>query len=455
MNADKLTLLIVENDALMREQLRSCLQAYEVVTAENGEKAIAQMRRFEPAVIILDLGLPPEPNGVGEGLKTLEALLALQPNAKIISIAESHIKNIAMQAMSAGSYDFYQKPLDLELLRLIVERAVHVFRLEHAQYRSSVSPKPHIPGLLYSSRAMDKVCKIIEKVAPTNANVLLLGESGSGKEVIARGIHRLSGRASEKFVAINCAAIPDNLLESELLGTELGAFTGATKRMGKIESAHGGTLFLDEIGDLPLSLQPKLLRFLQERVIERLGGREEIMVDVRVLCATNQSLKSYTQENRFREDLYYRISEVVIHIPALRAREQDVLLLARMFLNRFNTEMKRRLKGFSRSALELIESYSWPGNVRELENCIKRAVIMTDSSCIRAEDLDIPINTRTKMPFNLRRVREQAEEEAIRRALQYMDGNVSKAADLLGVTRPTLYNLMDKLEMREKLHEEA
>jgi two-component system, NtrC family, response regulator len=245
------------------------------------------------------------------------------------------------------------------------------------------------------------------------------------------------------------------LLESELLGTEIGAFTGATKRIGKIEAAHGGTLFLDEIGDLPLSLQPKLLRFLQERVIERLGGREEITVDVRVLCATNQSLKNYIQENRFREDLYYRINEVVIHIPALRAREQDALLLARMFLNRFNTEMKRRLKGFSRSALELIESYSWPGNVRELENCIKRAVIMTDATCIRAEDLDIPINTRTKMPFNLRRVREQAEQEAIRRALQYMDGNVSKAADLLGVTRPTLYNLMDKLEMREKLHEEA
>ncbi len=445
---EKSAVLVVADDFAALERLRWGLQsAYEVTTAENRARALEQWRRFEPSVIVLDLSQHTE------ALALLEEFLLLQSRLKIIVVTLSSERAIALQAIRMGAYDFYPKPVEVDTLYWMVERAFHVYALEKEQYQATVAPTPKIDGLIYSSRVMEKVCTMVEKVSHTNATVLLLGESGSGKEVIARGIHRLSARAGGRFVAINCAAIPENLLESELFGYERGAFTGAIKQtLGKIEWANKGTLFLDEIGDLPLSLQPKLLRFLQERVIERLGGREEISLDVRVICATHQSLKAVESPNRFREDLYYRISEVAITIPPLRAREQDVIILAKAFLTRFNAELNRRIKGFSRSALEAIEAYPWPGNVRELENCIKRAVIMADGSTIRSEDLDIVLTNKQKLPFNLRKVRDHAQSEAIRRAMQYVDGNVSRAAALLGVTRPTLYHLMDKLEIREKVN---
>ncbi len=438
---EKPTVLVVEEATLFRDALRRILPAYDVSSADTHTKTILLMRRFEPEVVLLDL----------KNIGLFEEILNLPFQTKVILITTSEDKNTAMQAVQAGAYDFYLKSTDISLLALMIDRALHVYQLEQETRRWKNNPQSNIEGLIYASRAMDKVCKMIQKVSPTHTNVLLCGESGCGKEILARGIHQLSDRKNGRFVAINCAAIPDNLLESELFGYEKGAFTGAVKQtLGKIESAHGGTLFLDEIGDLPLPLQPKLLRFLQERVIERLGGRDEISVDVRVIGATHQALKVAISENRFREDLYYRLSEVVIPIPPLRSREQDVLLIARALLDRCNQEFKRRIRGFSRAALELIEAHHWPGNVRELENCIKRAVIMSDSPYIRAEDLDILPNSKHKIPFNLRNVREEAERDAIQRALQYMEGNVSKTAGLLGITRPTLYHLMDKLNIREK-----
>ncbi len=436
------TILLVDQ-LLVCEDIKRLLSGHEVVMADNRVKAIAQLRRFEPSVVLLNLQL-------SEGIAILEEMLALQPHTKIIVITHPQEKMHALKNAPVGVFDFYIKGMEASWLKFIVERAMHVSHLEryHLQRQENTSS---IEGLIYASPVMDKVKKTLERFAPTDVNVLLFGESGCGKEVMARGLHRLSDRRTGRFVAINCAAIPENLLESELFGYEKGAFTGANKQaIGKIELAHQGTLFLDEVGDLPLSLQPKLLRFLQERVIERLGGRQEIPVDVRVVAATHRVLKKAIETGHFREDLYYRLSEVVIEIPPLRARDQDVLLLSKSFLSRYNREFRRKITGFSRSALELIESYSWPGNVRELENCIKRAVIMSDSSTLRPDDLDIPMMPKNKVPLNLRAVRDQAEGVAIQRALQYVEGNMSRAAELLGVTRPTLYHLIDKLKLKEK-----
>jgi two-component system NtrC family response regulator len=443
-------LLIVEDDKGLQSQLRWCFDDYEVVVSGDRETAIAQLRRHQPGVVLLDLGLPPDPGGVTEGLATLEAILSMQPETKVIIVTGDNDRANAVQAIGLGAYDFYQKPVEPEILKLIVQRAYRVCELEveNRNLQESGLEWP-LRGVIASSPEMLKVCRMVEKVAPSDITTLLLGASGTGKEVIARALHELSPRAEQKMIAINCAAIPDNLLESELFGYEKGAFTGATKQTpGKIEYANGGTLFLDEIGDLPLELQAKLLRFLQERVIERVGGRQEIPIDVRIICATHQDLTQHIQDGRFREDLYYRISEITIQIPAVKERTGDVLLLAKSFLNRFNEELGKSLRGFDKQAVAAIEAYDWPGNVRELESRIKRAIIMADNSYITLDDLELDSSDEEVIPFNLRQVRESAERQAIQRALLNTDDNISEAAKLLGVTRPTLYNFLEKYNIR-------
>jgi two-component system, NtrC family, response regulator len=439
-------LLIVEDDPGLLGQLRWCFYDFEVVTATSRDEAIAQLRRVEPSVVTLDLGLPPDPGGATEGLAALEQILSLAPRTKVIVVTGNNDRENAVRAVGLGAYDFYQKPVDADLLNLIVKRAHRLYQLEQENRRlqqgQGASP---LPGLIAASPEMLKVCRMVEKVAPADVTTMLLGESGTGKEVVARAIHNLSNRRDYRFVAINCAAIPENLLESELFGYEKGAFTGAAKQTrGKIEYADGGTLFLDEVGDLPMALQAKLLRFLQERVIERVGGREEIPVDVRVVCATHQDLQALIAENAFREDLFYRISEMTITIPPLRERSGDAHLLARVFLERFAREQGRPVKGFTPEALNAIEAHTWPGNVRELENRIKRAVVMADGGQVSGEDMELSSEGYDPLMLNLRQVRDDAEGKALRRTLQIVDGNISRAAELLGVSRPTLYDLLKK-----------
>lgn len=450
MSDNKQKLLIVEDDPGLQKQFKWTLDDYEIVIAADRDTAITQLRRYEPAVVLLDLGLPPDVDGATEGLATLQQILNLAPLTKIIVVTGNLDRSNAVKAISMGAYDFFQKPFEPEVLKLMIARALHVHALEtENRHLSSLRGRSSLQGLITSSDSMLKVCRTIEKVAPVNATVLLLGESGTGKEVLARGVHELSPRANKRFVAINCAAIPDTLLESELFGYEKGAFTGAAKlTLGKIEYANEGTLFLDEIGDLPLPLQSKLLRFLQERVIERLGGRGEISVDVRVVCATHRDLSTMIREGSFREDLYYRLSEISIKIPPLRERPGDPVLLAQSFLERYAGEQSRNIKGFSADALAALEAHTWPGNVREMENLIKRAVIMAENGNITASDLGLePLQTEA-MPFNLRQVREDAERRAITRALAQVGGSIAQAAELLGISRPTLYDLMNKTGLK-------
>ena len=448
---EKPCLLIIEDDPGLREQLVWSFDGYRVITAENKNEAIVKLRRFSPNVVTLDLGLPPDPDGFQEGLNTLEEILALAPSTKVIMVTGFADRKIAAQAISMGAYDYYVKPIDPQAIALIIDRAFYLDTLEkeHQQFMN-YSLHHAIKGVITGSPLMQKVCRTVQKVAPNNISILLHGESGTGKEVLARALHEQSERSAGAFVAINCAAIPENLLESELFGYEKGAFTGAAKSTpGKIEAAHKGTLFLDEIGDLPLSLQPKLLRFLQERVIERIGGRSLIPLDVRVVCATHHDLSDQIKTQVFREDLYYRISEVTIEIPPLRDRVGDAGMLARVLLTKFAQEFKRPVKKLSQSALEVIQRYSWPGNVRELENRMKRAVIMAEGHQITVADLDLPFQDFPAFPFNLKQVRDEAEKEAVQRALHYCQENVSKAAELLGITRPTLYNLLEKFNLSE------
>ena len=447
MNQENRKLLIVEDDPGLLSQLKWCFEAYEVVTAEDRNSAVTELRRHEPAVVLQDLGLPPDPEGVGEGLGTLQELLKLSPYIKVIVVTGNGDQENALKSVALGAYDFYQKPVDTETLQLLVERAFYMSKLEgkirSLQNLASDSP---LDGIVAASEGMLSVCRMIEKVAPTNVTTLLLGESGTGKELLARSLHRLSPREGKRFVAINCAAIPENLLESELFGFEKGAFTGAVKQTpGKIELADGGTLFLDEISDMPLALQAKMLRFLQERIIERVGGREEISVDVRVVCATNQNPAELIEQDRFREDLYYRVSEITIDIPPFRDREEGRLILARHLLAKYANQEGRTLVGFTDDANEAIESYSWPGNVRELENKIKSAVIMADGKLVAAADMGLEaLEGETADTLNLREVRQQAESKAIRIALMKNFGNISRTAEQLGVTRPTLYDLLNK-----------
>jgi len=446
----KKRLLVIEDDPGLQNQLRWCFDGFEVSVAGDRESALANLRRYEPQVVTADLGLPPDPDGASEGLATIEQILALAPDCKVIVVTGNDDRENAVRAVGMGAYDFCQKPIDPDVLSLIVERAYHLHALE-TENRELSRQRGDTPlrNLITSSPQMLKICRTIERVAPTDITTLLLGESGTGKELLARALHELSPRAGKRFVAINCAAIPDALLESELFGYEKGAFTGAAKQTkGKIEHANGGTLFLDELGDLPMSLQAKLLRFLQERVIERLGSREEIAVDVRVVCATHQDLPVLVQEKTFREDLYYRISEMTIRIPPLRERTGDAMLLARVFLESFGQQNGRNLRGFSPSALEALAAYSWPGNVRELENRVKRAAIMAEGNQVVAEDLELDIPGEEPIPFNLRQVREEAELIALRRALALCNDNVSQTAEMLGVSRPTLYTLMNKYSLK-------
>lgn len=444
------TLLIVEDDPGLQSQLRWSFEGFDVVVAGDRVAALAALKKHQPPVVTLDLGLPPDADGASEGLATLEQILGAAPDTKVIVVSGNEDRENAVRAVGLGAYDFYQKPIDAEILRLIVERAHHVYVLEQENRRLSATANSPLTGLIASSPQMLKVCRTVEKVAPTDATTLLLGESGTGKEVIARALHDLSPRAKNRFVAINCAAIPDTLLESELFGYEKGAFTGAAKQtLGKIEYANDGTLFLDEVGDIPMTLQVKLLRFLQERIIERLGGRQEIPVDVRVVCATHQDLTALVKSGEFREDLYYRISEITIRIPPLREREGDALLLARTFLDRYSEQHRRNLKGFAHDAVAAIEAHPWPGNVRELENKMKRAVIMAEGNRLTAEELELSVAAGAgELNLNLREVREKAERAAVQRALSLYHGNISQAAEALGVSRPTMYDLMNKYGLK-------
>ncbi|MBU1664799.1 MAG: PEP-CTERM-box response regulator transcription factor [Gammaproteobacteria bacterium] len=445
-------ILLVEDDVGLQKQIKWSLDNYEVLVAADRESALAQIRRFEPAVVLLDLGLPPDPDGATEGLAALQQILQLCPTTKIIVVTGNQDRANAVKAISLGSFDFYNKPFDEQILKIVIARAFSVFALEQENRQLSARSRAEpLQGLLTGDPAMLKICRTLEKVAPSDASILLLGESGTGKEVLARGLHELSPRVKERFVAINCAAIPENLLESELFGYEKGAFTGAAKQtIGKIEYAHHGTLFLDEIGDLPMSLQAKLLRFLQERVIERLGGRGEIPVDVRVVAATHQNLEELIKDGRFREDLFYRLSEIAIRIPPLRERQGDLSLLAHAFLERFAQTQGRALRGFAAEAIQSIEAHTWPGNVREMENTIKRAVIMSDGPHISQEDLGLAPSSLEKEnePLNLRQVRDEAERRAVLKAMGRSNGNVAHAAEMLGISRPTLYDLMNRFGLK-------
>jgi two-component system, NtrC family, response regulator len=443
-------LLIIEDDPGLQKQLRWSLDAYDVVVAGDREAALAQLRRHEPAVVTMDLGLPPDPDGATEGLATLEQMLALAPDTKVIVLTGNQDRGHAVKAIAAGAYDFHQKPCEPDLLNLVIQRAfvLHGLQQEHRRLQQGQADSP-LSGVISRDPGMLKVCRNIEKVAPSSATVMVLGESGTGKEVLARALHQLSPRSKERFMAINCAAIPETLLESELFGYEKGAFTGAAKQTkGKVELANGGTFFLDEVGDLPMALQAKLLRFLQERVIERVGGHEEIPVDVRIICATHQNLKALAASGKFREDLYYRLSEIVLTIPPLRDRNGDAVLLAQHFKNRFCTQEGRPALHFAQDALAQIARHDWPGNVREMENCIKRAVIMADGPAITADDLGLGLGPVEDEPLNLRQVRDEAEYKAIVKALARVDGNILKASELLGISRPTLYDLMDRHAIR-------
>jgi two-component system NtrC family response regulator len=447
---DKQHLLVVEDDKGLQSQLRWAFDDFEVEISGDRAEAISAFRRIQPGVVLLDLGLPPDPGGVTEGLATLSEILALASETKVIIVTGDNDRANAVKAIAMGAYDFHQKPADPELLAMLVKRAQHVYELERENKRlQQADENMPLRGIITASPQMLKICRTIEKIAPSDITTLLLGASGTGKERCAQALHELSTRAKGPLVAINCAAIPENLLESELFGYEKGAFTGAAKQTpGKIEYADGGTLFLDEIGDLPMELQAKLLRFLQERVVERIGGRKEIPVDVRILCATHQDLRKLIEQGRFREDLYYRISEIVIEIPPLHEREGDVLVLAKSFLNKLAKEYNSSAKGFSAEAIAALEAYTWPGNVRELESKIKRSVIMADGSQITPQDLELEEATEAPLPLNLKAVREEAERKAIMRAMNHCNQSITDAANVLGVTRPTLYNLLEKLGLK-------
>ncbi|HKT17607.1 MAG TPA: PEP-CTERM-box response regulator transcription factor [Stellaceae bacterium] len=437
-------LLIVEDDLGLQQQLAWTFEDYHVLSATDRSSALGLVGSENPSVVTLDLGLPPDRDGASEGLATLEEIRRIAPHAKVIVVTGSDEREHALRAIALGAYDFYSKPIDAETIRLIVSRALHLHSLEAENRRLQENERRPLDGVVSSSPVMLNVCRMVERVAPTGVTVLLLGESGTGKELIARALHNLSPRRGNRFVAINCAAIPEALLESELFGHEKGAFTGAHRQVvGKVELADRGTLFLDEIGDMPIQLQAKLLRFLQERVFERVGGRVEIAIDVRVICATHRNPDELVRSKIFREDLYYRLSELVISIPPLREREGDPVVLAHHFLNGMNQNGGKAIRGFTPDAIAAMTSYAWPGNVRELEGRVKRAGIMADGEMITAADLDLPlVNATPSTGVTLKEARERAEKTAIEKALALTNGNVSQASKLLEVSRPTLYELM-------------
>ena len=437
-------LLIVEDDLGLQRQLRWAYDGYDVFVAADRAEAIALLRAEEPDVVTLDLGLPPDGDGVTEGFAALAEILSLKPDTKVIVASGHGARESALQAIADGAWDFYQKPIDIDALGLIVDRAFHVHALEAENRRlaAQAGGQSVLGGMIAAAPEMLKVTRMIERVAGADVSVMLLGASGTGKELLARGLHDASPRRGGAFVAINCAAIPETLLESELFGHEKGAFTGAVKTTeGKIELAAGGTLFLDEIGDVPLSLQVKLLRFLQERVIERIGGRKPIAVDTRIVCATHQDIDAMVADGRFREDLYYRLAEIVVRIPSLAERPGDAGLLARHFLAKYARTMNPQVIGLAPDARAAIDAWGWPGNVRELENRIKRAVVMAEGKSITAADLDLD-GGGDDDTINLKAAREHADRRAIRHALARAEGNISSTAKLLGISRPTLYDLL-------------
>jgi len=439
-------LLIVDDDPGLLRQLRWAFSDHKVYPVSTRQEATDLVRKDPMPVAIVDLGLPPDPDGASEGLAVLADILAIAPATKVIIATGNETREHALQAIALGAYDFYQKPIDIDVLQLIVARAERIFDLE-AENRTLLEAATASPidGIIASGPEMLRVLRNIEKMAPTDVAVLLRGESGTGKELLARAVHKLSARAREPFVPINCAAIPETLLESELFGHEKGAFTGALKQtIGKIESADRGTLFLDEIGDVPLPMQVKLLRFLQDQVVERIGGRNPVQVDVRIVCATNQDLDLMMAEGRFREDLYYRLNEVTVQVPALRERASDAVVLANFFLARFAAEYGRLARGFSATALAAVRDHPWPGNVRELENRVKRAVVMTDGPLLSAADLGLATVEEEPQSLTIRDARARAEREVLQLALAQAGSNLSKAAKLLGISRPTLYDLMQQ-----------
>jgi len=446
-------LLVVEDDEGLQAQLKWAYDDFDVVLARDRATAIAALRAEEPPVVTLDLGLPPDPDGTSEGFAVLDEIMALKPDTKVIVATGHGARDSALTAIERGAYDFYPKPVDIDQLGLIVRRALNLQRIEaenRALAQRAGQGNRVLGGLITAAPEMVRVARTIERVADTGVSVMLLGASGSGKELLARGLHEASNRRNGSFVAINCAAIPENLLESELFGHEKGAFTGAIKTTeGKIEQADGGTLFLDEVGDIPLPLQVKLLRFLQERQIERIGGRRTIDVDTRIVCATHQDLEAMIRDGRFREDLFYRLAEIVVKIPSLAERPGDAPLLAKAFLKRFSNEINPAVTGFAPDALAAIDGWSWPGNVRELENRVKRAVIMADGKLVTAADLDLQGGAGDDADvLNLKSARERADRKAIRHALARSEGNISNTARLLGISRPTLYDLLKQYDLQ-------
>ncbi|MCW1428221.1 PEP-CTERM-box response regulator transcription factor [Novosphingobium sp. JCM 18896] len=445
-------LLVIEDDAGLQAQLKWAYEDFEVIVAGDRASALAALRAEEPAVVTLDLGLPPDPDGTTEGFAVLDEIMALKPDTKVIVASGHGARESALQAIAKGAYDFYQKPIDIEAIGLIVRRALELHRIEgeNRTLAARTAKDDRVLGtMITAAPEMVRVARTIERVANTNVSVMLLGASGTGKELLARGLHQASDRAGGAFVAINCAAIPENLLESELFGYEKGAFTGAIKTTeGKIEQAAGGTLFLDEVGDIPFQLQVKLLRFLQERVIERIGSRRSIAVDTRIVCATHQDLEAMIGDGRFREDLFYRLAEIVVKIPSLAERPGDATLLAKVFLARFAKEMNPQVRGFDANALTAIDAWPWPGNVRELENRVKRAVIMADGKLVSAVDLDLAEpDAEVAGALNLKTAREASDRKVIRHALARSEGNISSTAKMLGISRPTLYDLLKQYDL--------
>jgi two-component system NtrC family response regulator len=455
--------LVIDDDNGIRRQLKWGLgDEYKLIFASDGKMGLECFSKHEPKVVCLDLGLPPDADGASEGLRVLEEILHQNQSTKVIVISGNDERKNALSAINLGAYDFCQKPIELDKLKIILERSFHLWNLEDENRRLQISRIGKYPmtmkGIFSQCPEMDEIFSIIRKVSSTDVPVLILGESGTGKELVARAIHENSLRKNGNFVAINCGAIPENLLEAELFGHEKGSFTGAQSRVqGKVEYAQGGTLFLDEIGDLPLLLQVKLLRFLQDRVIQRVGGREDIEVDARIVAATNINIAEATQKGSFREDLYYRISVVSAELPPLRDRGEDIVLLANMFMRQFAHEFKRRVRCFSVSSLKALNAYEWPGNIRELENRVKRAVVMADGPSIEPVDLgfnaesilDEEDTATSYFQFNLsgmklKDARSYVEKNLIAEALDSTDGNILKASECLGVSRPTLYDLMKK-----------
>ena len=451
---ERTKLLIVEDEEAIRGQMRWALaDDYEVLLAGDRKSALEKVRTKRPPLILLDLGLPPSPRRGEEGLMALGEILAFDRGAKVIVVTGNQDREYALKAIGQGAFDYFLKPADIEELKTVLKRALHIASLE----KENVG-KDHHPGIpvfdeiIGESPSMQSVFELVRKVSATDVSVLIQGESGTGKELIARAIHRSGKRKDAPFVTINCGAIPENLLESELFGYEKGAFTGAdAQKRGRIEYADGGALFLDEIGELPLLLQVKLLRFLQEHKVERVGGRETIPVDVRVIAATNKDLKEEIGEDRFREDLYYRLGVVTITMPPLRERAGDSVLLANAFLQAFSTNYRKAIKVFRADALDAIASYGWPGNVRELENRVKRAVVMCEGKFVVPGDLELDALRDSTAPKSLRQIREETEKYHVKKALEKHDGNISRAARELGVSRPTFHDLMRKFHLsREK-----